>query len=124
MLDKIRRLGTDTAIYGVSTILGRFLTFFLTPLYTHLLPPGDLGIVATVYAYIAFLNIVYGYGMESAFMKYVATLEIGDRKQNFTVPFISVGISSLLLSLVLTLGSGPVAQIIRVPESYSVIIGY
>ena len=34
MLDKIKRLGTETAVYGISTILGRFLTFILTPLYT------------------------------------------------------------------------------------------
>ena len=66
MLDKIKRLGSDTAVYGISTILGRFLTFLLTPLYTHILSPEDLGVVATVYAYIAFLNVIYGYGMEGA----------------------------------------------------------
>ncbi len=87
LIEKIKRLGSDTAVYGISTILGRFLTFFLTPFYTHLLFPADLGIVATMYAYIAFLNVVYGHGMESAYMKYVSTLEIGTRKQNFTVPF-------------------------------------
>ena len=38
MIDRIKRLGSDTAVYGISTILGRFLTFVLTPLYTHALP--------------------------------------------------------------------------------------
>ena len=60
MFDKLKRLGTDTAIYGVSTVVGRFLTFLLTPFYTNVLPPEDLGIVATMYAYIAFMNILYG----------------------------------------------------------------
>ena len=41
MFDKIKRLGTDTAIYGVSTILGRFLNFLLVPFYTNVLHPSD-----------------------------------------------------------------------------------
>ena len=122
MLDKIKRLGTDTAVYGVSTIVGRFLTFFLTPFYTHLLAPGELGVVATVYAYLAFLNIVYGYGMESAYMKYVATLEIGDRKQNFAVPFLSVCGTSLALSLIILAATGPVMGWARIPESHGTIV--
>jgi O-antigen/teichoic acid export membrane protein len=63
MFDKIKRLGTDTAVYGVSTIVGRFLTFLLTPLYANVLAPAELGVAATLYAYIAFLNVVYAYGI-------------------------------------------------------------
>ena len=123
MFEKIKRLGTDTAIYGVSTIVGRFLTFILTPIYTHFLPPDELGIVATVYAYIAFLNVIYGYGMESAFMKYASTLELGDTKQTFTVPFVSVGISSFILSLLVIWRSEPLADLIHLPrEQESVVI--
>ncbi len=95
--DRIRSLGSDTAVYGVSTILGRFLTFLLTPLYTHVLVPGDLGIVANVYAYIALLNVVYGYGMESAYMKYVSTLEVGTKRQVFSVPFVAVAMHLVAL---------------------------
>ncbi len=58
MREKIKQLGSDTAVYGISTIIGRFLTFILTPIYTHVLPPDDLGVVATVFAYIAVLNVV------------------------------------------------------------------
>ncbi len=122
MFDKIRRLGTDTALYGISTILGRFLTFILTPIYTHVLITSDLGVVATVYAYIAFFNVVYGYGMEGAFMKYVSTLEVGDRRQNFSVPFLSVGATSVLLSALILIFRAPLAVIAEVPASQSVII--
>ena len=122
MFDKIRRLGTDTALYGVSTILGRFLTFVLTPIYTHVLITDDLGVVATVYAYIAFFNVVYGYGMEGAFMKYVSTLEAGDRKQNFSVPFLSVGATSLLFSVLILLLRTPLAEAAGVPPSLSVVV--
>ncbi len=63
MFSHIKRLGADTAVYGISTIVGRFLTFLLVPFYTNVLSTGQYGIVATLYSYIAFLNVVYSYGM-------------------------------------------------------------
>ena len=124
MLDKIKRLGSDTAIYGVSTILGRFLTFLLTPVYANMLAPGELGVVATVFAYIAFLNVVYGYGMESAYFKYAASKERGDDRQNFSIPFLSVLVSTVLFSGILVLNASPVAALARIPAGYDRLIWY
>lgn len=124
MIENLKRLGTDTAIYGVSTIVGRFLTFILTPIYANILPQSDVGVVATVYSYIAFLNVVYGYGMEGAFMKYTSTLELGSRKQNFTVPFLAVLCSSAALSGLMMLGAGGVASLTTSPSSYAPIVSY
>jgi O-antigen/teichoic acid export membrane protein len=124
MFDKIKTLGAETAVYGVSTILGRFLTFILTPIYTHFLVPGDLGLVATVYSYIAFFNVVYGYGMEGAYMKYVSTLELGNRKENFTAPFFSVLSTSVVLTAIIVWQSGPLASIIHIPESQTLLVRY
>lgn len=124
MFDKLKRLGTDTAVYGMSTVVGRFLTFLLTPLYTHVLPPADLGVVATVYAYIAFLNILYGYGMEGAYMRYASSLELGDKKQTFSAAFVSVTCTSLLFSLVIWLRRASLAAIAGVPTQHLSIVGY
>ncbi len=124
MFDRIKRLGSDTAIYGVSTILGRFLTFILTPIYTHILVPGELGIVATVYAYIAVLNVVYGYGMESAYMKYASTLEVGEERQIFSVPFLSVGLTSALFSGFLVLNPASMAALINLPPEFERLVTY
>lgn len=101
MLAPIRRLGTDTAMYGISTILGRFLNFLLVPFYTNVLHPGEYGIVAYVYSIIAFLNIVYVCGMESAYFKYSSTGEIGNARQVFTTPFVSLLITSAIFSGIL-----------------------
>jgi O-antigen/teichoic acid export membrane protein len=120
--DKIKQLGTDTAIYGVSTILGRFLNFLLTPIYTYVFQPSDFGIVAIVYSYIAFLNVVYGYGMESAYLKYATTRELGTPKENFTVPFISVSLTSLLFSGLIVLNAVPVAQLANIPATYHSVV--
>jgi O-antigen/teichoic acid export membrane protein len=124
MLEKIKRLGTETAIYGVSTVLGRFLTFLLTPLYANVLPPADLGIVATVYAYIAVLNVIYHYGMDSAYMKYVSTLELAGRKETFTVPFLSVLITSVLLSSFIFYGRGELSHAMGFGTDAVSIAGY
>ncbi|MER3524987.1 MAG: hypothetical protein C4326_13290 [Ignavibacteria bacterium] len=124
MFDKLKRLGTDTAVYGISTVVGRFLTLFLTPLYTNVLPPADLGVVATVYAYIAFLNIVYGYGMEGAYMRYASSLERGDKRETFSAAFVSVACTSLLFSLFIWLRRSPLAAIAGVPMQHTSVVGY
>ena len=70
MLRQLKRLGSDTAIYGISTILGRALNFLLLPFYTNVLLPGEYGIVSYLFSIIAFVNVFYSYGMESAYFKY------------------------------------------------------
>ncbi|MEO8166740.1 MAG: oligosaccharide flippase family protein, partial [bacterium] len=124
MFDKIKSLGTDTAIYGVSTVVGRFLTFLLTPFYTNVLIPAELGVVAYVYAILAFLNIIYSYGMEAAFMRYTASLEIGSKKQNFSVPFLSLGLTSLLFTVLIWWQRDSLATVGGIPAHYSSIVIY
>ncbi len=124
MFDQIKQLGKETAIYGLSTIIGRFLNFILVPFYTNVLKPEQYGIVTTIYAYIAFLNIIYSYGMESAYMRYASSLEIGGRKENFSTPFISILLTSLLFSSLIHLLSEKIAVLINIPADFSVCIRY
>lgn len=68
---KLRTLASDTLIYGLSTVVGRFLTFLLTPLYTNFLPSKEeFGRVVYLYTIIGFVNILYGFGADSAFMRF------------------------------------------------------
>ncbi|MBM2840147.1 MAG: Polysacc synt protein, partial [Bacteroidetes bacterium] len=124
MFDKIKRLGTDTAIYGVSTVVGRFLTYILTPVYANVLSSSDVGVVATIYSYIAFLGVIFGYGMESAFLKYRSTLEVGNEKQNFAVPFLSLSISSVVFALLMFWQREELASFVGNPEKYTPLISY
>jgi O-antigen/teichoic acid export membrane protein len=73
MLAKLRALSSDTLIYGVSTVLGRFLTFLLTPLYTNHVSPAELGDTAYLYSLIAFVSVAYSCGFDSAFFKFFRT---------------------------------------------------
>lgn len=98
MRDKLRALASDTAVYGVSTIVQRFLTFMLTPLYTNYLTMSELGVVSNIYALIAFVNILYACGFESAFMRFYRGTD-SEKRIVFTQSFLPVVIVSALLSL-------------------------
>lgn len=124
MFDKIKRLGKETAVYGISTILGRFLNFLLVPFYTNVLPPSEYGIVTYVFSLIAFMNVLYGYGMESAYFKYSSTKEIGTTEQNFSTPFISLFLSSSLFSFILVAAAPLIANSIALPPRQSTIVSY
>lgn len=101
MLDKIKSLSKDTLTYGVSTMVSRFLNFILVPFYTNFISPAEYGIVANIFAYIAILNVLFSIGMESGYFKFASSLEVGNKKQNFSHPFIAVFINALILSSVI-----------------------
>jgi len=122
MLAQIRRLGTDTAIYGISTVIGRFLNFLLVPFYTNVIHPGEYGIVANVYSILAFLNVVWVYGMESAYFKYSSTGEIGTPRQNFSTPFLSLCATSLVLSGGMTILAPLAGRWMSIPPGHGPIV--
>ena len=124
MFSQIKRLGADTAIYGISTIVGRFLTFLLVPFYTNVLTTSQYGIVANVYSYLAFLNVIYNYGMESAYFRYASALETGDPKEKFSTPFISIAITSTLFSGLILAFAVPLTHVFLINESFYKILYY
>ncbi|HEX9250938.1 MAG TPA: oligosaccharide flippase family protein [Ignavibacteriaceae bacterium] len=122
MKEKLKELTKDTAIYGISTMLGRFLNFLLVPFYTNIFLPSEYGVVNILYSYIAIFNIIFIYGMDSAFLKYAAFKDIGDEKENFSTPYISVLISSVLLVALILLFKNPIAVFLDVGESQTYLI--
>ena len=65
-----KQLAGQTAIYGLSSILGRFLNYLLVPLYTRVFATGEYGVVTQLFAYVAFFNILFTYGLETTFFRY------------------------------------------------------
>jgi len=122
MLDKIKTLSKETLIYGTNTIIGRFLGFLFVPLYTNVFSPGEFGIVANVYAYIAILNVFFTIGLESGYFRFAATLDIGTDKQNFSHPFLGIFINSVVLSSLLLFFSDNFTGFFMVDESRSYLI--
>jgi len=75
-LKKLKELFSDTLIYGISSVLARFINYLLVPLHTGVFNTAKYGIIGLVYAAIAFLNVVFTFGMESAYLRYAE-----DRKE-------------------------------------------
>jgi O-antigen/teichoic acid export membrane protein len=124
MIAKIKELGKDTAIYGISTIVGRFLNFLLVPFYTHFISRGDMGIYTNIYAYLAFLNIFYIYGMDAAFMKYSSLAGTEDKIKVFSTAYVFVTLSTLALTVLLLLLRLPFGHLMAVPAQYARLIYY
>ncbi|MDR0795684.1 MAG: oligosaccharide flippase family protein [Tannerella sp.] len=72
MATGIKSLAKDTAIYGLSSIIGRFVNWMLVPMYTRVLvDPGEYGIVTELYGWVALLLILLTYGMETGFFRFI-----------------------------------------------------
>lgn len=91
MSNPLKKLAGQTAVYGLSSILGRFLNYLLVPLYTSALvfkDPADYGVVSELYAWVAFLMVLLTFGMETAFFKFLNDRE--DKKHVFNSSLLSV----------------------------------
>jgi len=66
----LKKLVGQTALYGLSSMIGRAINFLLVPVYTSLLLPSEYGVVTELYAYAAFFNILYLYGMETTYFRF------------------------------------------------------
>ena len=68
----MKSLAKDTAIYGLSSIVGRFLNYLLVPLYTYYMPhdTGDYGVSTNVYAYVALILVLLTFGMETTLFRF------------------------------------------------------
>jgi O-antigen/teichoic acid export membrane protein len=124
MLEKLKELSKDTAVYGISTMLGRFLGFLLFPIYTNVFNPTEYGYFTLVYAYLGFLNVVYIYGMDAAFMKYTSLAKGEAKKDTFSTPYIFVVGSTLIFSILFYTLLSPISKGINLPIEYSNLLIY
>lgn len=93
----LKSLAKDTAIYGLSSIVGRFLNYLLVPLYTAKLSAesGGYGVITNMYAYTALLLVILTYGMETTFFRF--SNKDGENPQRvYSTILLSVGTTSLV----------------------------
>jgi O-antigen/teichoic acid export membrane protein len=112
-LSTAKKFAGQTAVYGISTIAGRVLTFFLTPVYTRAYAPGAYGILTTMFSYASILNAVMAFGMETTFFRYLNKHE-NNKQRVYNNAFASV-FSITIIFLLLTLPFiGQIADFIQV----------
>jgi O-antigen/teichoic acid export membrane protein len=106
-VNPLKKLAGQTAIYGVSSVLGRILGYVLVPLYTRVFLPGEYGTVSVFYAYAAFLIVILTYGMETAFFRFNESEH--DREKVFSTGMISLLFSSLVFLILASVFARSVA---------------
>ena len=112
----MKSLAKDTAIYGVSSIVGKFLNYLLVPLYTYVLrQTSDYGIVTNLYAWTALLLVILTYGMETGFFRF-ANRDDYDPKQVYRTAFFTLLTTSTLFAITVVLLRRPIATLMHYPD--------
>ena len=108
--NKLGSLVKQTAIYGLSSIIGRFLNYLLVPIHTHKMAAesGGYGIVTNLYAYTALLLVILTFGMETTFFRFANKEKVNPDKA-FSTAGLSVGFVSFVFLLLVSVFLTPIA---------------
>jgi O-antigen/teichoic acid export membrane protein len=119
-LGAIKNLAGQTAIYGLSSIIPKFLSYFLVPLYTYYFEPAEYGIIGDLYSLMVILNIIVTYGMETAFFWF--TKNESKNKNIYSTAFISVLCTTIVFITVTLLFSNDIANLLDYPDKKEYIV--
>ena len=110
--NNMKSLAKDTAIYGLSSIIGKFLNYLLVPLYTYALArTADYGIVTNIYAWTALLLVLLTYGMETGFFRF-ANREDYNAKDVYKTAYLTLFSTSAFFALMVVVFQHPIANVL------------
>ncbi|MDD5569538.1 MAG: polysaccharide biosynthesis C-terminal domain-containing protein [Bacteroidales bacterium] len=118
-MSQIQKLAGQTAIYGLSSIIGRLLNYLLVPIHTRVFVTSDFGTISEMYAYVAFLIVILTYGMETTFFRFSVD---NDKKSVFSTSLISLFVTSFFFVAISTIFAQPIATAIRYPNNSEYIV--
>jgi O-antigen/teichoic acid export membrane protein len=107
-LNPLKKLASQTAIYGLPTIVGRLLNYFLTPLYTYMFSTTEFGDVTSAYAYVSFLLVFLTYGMETTLFRF--SQSESDKDNVYSTALLSLLCSSLIFVLIACSFASPISE--------------
>jgi O-antigen/teichoic acid export membrane protein len=113
----LKKLAGQTAVYGISSIVGRVLSYLLVPVYTAYFAAAEFGIVTGLYAYVSFLNVVFTYGMETTFFRF-ANRPGADRRELYDRVLSLLLLSTLGLTVALMLLARPLLGLLEIPAGH------
>ena len=116
-MGKLQTIAKDTAIYGLSSIIGRFLNYLLVPLYTAQLSAasGGYGVITNMYAYVALILVILTFGMETTYFRFTNKTHT-DSEVVYSTTLISVGTVSALFALLVIIFITPISQLMGYGE--------
>ena len=118
----VKKLASQTAVYGISSIVGRVLTYLLVPIYTGAFAAAEYGVVTGLYAYVSFLNVVFTYGMETTYFRF-ANRPGTDRQELYDRTLSLLLLSTVVLTAGLMLLARPLLGLLEIPagnERYAI----
>jgi O-antigen/teichoic acid export membrane protein len=118
----IRKLASDTAIYGIPSIVGRFINFILIFFFAAYFTPELLAPQVEFYAYAAFFFVVLPHGMETAFFNF--SRERGQYKDVFATAIFSVGVIALMFTILMIIKRNQIADFVGYSSHVSYVIWF
>ena len=106
----MKSLIKDTAIYGISSIVGRFLNWCLVPMYTYMFATEEYGIVTNMYAYVAVILVFLLFGMETGFFRFANHERWKNPTEVYSTTLIAVGVASLAFVVAVCTFSSAIAE--------------
>ncbi|MBI1286963.1 MAG: oligosaccharide flippase family protein [Flavobacteriales bacterium] len=119
----LKKLAGQTAIYGLSSIVARFLNYLLVPLHTAVFVPQQYGIITEMYAYVAFLIILLTYGMETAFFRFNSK-EGQEPKTVFSTILSSLLGTTSMFILMAVVFAQPIADWLLYPDNKEYVVWF
>lgn len=116
-MSAIKKFAGQTAVYGISTVITRFLNFFLTPIYVGLYSPKVYGIFSLMYSWASMLNALLAFGMETTYFRYLNKYE-SDRQKVYNNTFFTVLLMALIFMLFTILFVDDIAAWIQKGDQY------
>jgi O-antigen/teichoic acid export membrane protein len=110
-LNPLKKLASQTAIYGLPTIVGRLLNYFLTPLYTYMYTTSEFGDVTSAYAFVSFLLVFLTYGMETSLFRFSQTET--EKEKVYSTALMSLLASSLSFVLIVSFFAKPISETLK-----------
>lgn len=122
-LSKLKNLAGQTIIYGLSTVLVRALNWLLAPFHSLVFEtdPAGFGVVAELFAYVAFVNVVFMYGMETAFFRY-ATKRKEKAETVYSTALLSLFFTTVILVSILVFQASNISSVLQLFGKEQVII--
>ena len=119
----MKSLAKDTAIYGLSSILGRFLNYLLVPIYTHCISAasGGYGVVTNLYAYTALILVILTFGMETTFFRFANKDDENPHTVFSTTMAMVTALTAVFLAAVF-LFIGPIGEAMGYPDHHEYIL--
>ncbi len=120
----LQSLAKDTAIYGMSSIVGRFLNYLLFPLYTHVFAAGTgaNGVITNVYSYTALLFVILTFGMETTLFRFLNKNEEKDPERVYTTVLAMVGSIGILFMALVWAFIDPIATQMGYPDHHNYVL--